>query len=148
MKRALSLVLRLGLGALFVIAGALKLRDPAAFVTAIANYQLYPQYAPFLAAALPALEILLGLALVAAPSRWRAAAAIGVALLLVMFTVGASAALARHIDISCGCFGTESGTINGLTIVRDLALIAAACTVVVLEGRRSATTRPAASSDR
>jgi putative oxidoreductase len=136
MKRALSLALRLGLGALFVVAGALKLRDPAAFATAIANYQLFPQHAALLAATLPALEILLGLAVVIAPSPWRAPAAIGMALLLVMFTVAASSALLRHIDIACGCFGSESGTIDALTLARDLALVGAAIVVVALERRR------------
>jgi uncharacterized membrane protein YphA (DoxX/SURF4 family) len=142
MKRALSLVLRLGLGGLFVVAGVLKLRDPSAFATAIANYQLYPQYAALLAATLPALEILLGIGIVAAPPRWRAPAATGIALLAVTFTLAASSALARRINIACGCFGSDSDTINAVTIARDLVLIAAAIAVTMLE------LRPAASSGR
>jgi putative oxidoreductase len=149
MKRPLSLVLRLGLGALFVIAGVLKLRDPAAFATAIANYQLYPQYAAFLAATLPALEIVLGVAVIVAPPRWRAPAGLGILLLTLMFTGAAASALVRKIDIACGCFGTDSGTINAWTMVRDLGLIAAGCAVVALERRAGADlSRPAASSGR
>jgi uncharacterized membrane protein YphA (DoxX/SURF4 family) len=146
MKRAISWALRLGLGALFVVTGVLKLRDPAAFATAIANYQLMPQLAALLAATLPMVEIVVGAALLLPSVRWRCAAAIGVAALMLMFTIAASAALARGIDISCGCFGVDSGRINGLTIVRDLALFAAAFLVLALD--RGMVTPPATSSVR
>jgi uncharacterized membrane protein YphA (DoxX/SURF4 family) len=133
MKRAISWALRLGLGGLFVVTGVLKLKDPAAFATAIANYQLWPQMAALLAATLPAVEVLSGLALIAAPPAWRRAAAIAIALMMVVFTVAAATALDRGIDISCGCFGADSGRVDALTIVRDLVLLGIAGAVVALE---------------
>jgi putative oxidoreductase len=125
-KPALALLARLGLGALFVIAGVLKLREPTDFATAIANYQLWPQLAAPLAAALPSIEIVVGLAVLIAPRPWRAGAAAAIALLMLMFTVATASAVVRGIDVACGCFGTESGTITGWTIGRDLALLAVA----------------------
>jgi putative oxidoreductase len=133
MRRAISWALRLGLGGLFLAAGVLKLLDPAGFATAIGNYQLVPALSAVLAATLPAIEIVVGLGLLVMPRSWRAAAGLGVALLMALFTIAAVSAVARGIDISCGCFGAESGRINVLTIARDLALLAAACLVVVLE---------------
>jgi putative oxidoreductase len=133
MRRAISWALRLGLGGLFVVTGVLKLRDPAAFATAIANYQLLPQFAALLAATLPAVEIFAGAALIATPSPWRRAAATAITLMMVVFTLAAVAALARGIDISCGCFGAESGRVDALTIVRDLVLLAAVGAMVRLE---------------
>jgi uncharacterized membrane protein YphA (DoxX/SURF4 family) len=137
MRRAISWALRLGLGGLFVVSGALKLRDPNAFATDIANYQLFPQHAALLAAMLPVAEIFAGAALIATPASWRRAAAAAIALMMVVFTVAAVSALARGIDISCGCFGSDSGRVDALTIVRDLALLGVAVAVVRLEGRRT-----------
>jgi putative oxidoreductase len=143
MKRAIGWALRLGLGGLFLVTGALKLRDPPAFATAVANYQLWPQLAGLLAASLPATEVVVGLSLLVLPRPWRRAAAVAAALMMVVFTIAAGSAVVRHIDISCGCFGAESGRIDVLTIARDLALLAGAVGLVVLEARS-----PAASSDR
>lgn len=142
MKTVVWWALRLGLGGLFVVAGVLKLRDPAAFATDIANYQLLPQYAALLAAMLPAVEILAGLALIAGPASWRRSAAAAIALMMVVFTVAAASALARGIDISCGCFGGESGRVDGLTIVRDVVLLAAAIAAVVLRATPRSATPP------
>jgi uncharacterized membrane protein YphA (DoxX/SURF4 family) len=144
-KVALTWALRLGLGGLFIAAGVLKLRDPLGFATAIANYQLFPQLAGVLAATLPTTEVLVGAALVASPRPWRGAAALGVALMMLLFTVAATVALVRGIDISCGCFGSEGGRISGLTIARDLGLLAAAAALLGLE-RGPGLSRPAASS--
>jgi len=133
MKPAVRWALRLGLGGLFLVTGVLKLRDPAGFATAVANYQLFPALAALLAATLPAVEIVAGLALIAAPGPWRRAAALAIALLMAVFTAAAGSAVARHIDISCGCFGVDSGRIDALTIVRDLVLLAAALGLVVID---------------
>jgi putative oxidoreductase len=142
MRRAVGWALRLGLGALFLVTGVLKLRDPAAFATAVANYQLWPQLAALIAATLPATEILVGLALLAAPRAWRRAAATAVALMMLVFTLAAVSALLRHIDISCGCFGAESGRLDVLTVARDLALLAAAAVLVRLESAHPPSASP------
>jgi putative oxidoreductase len=136
MKPAIRWALRLGLGGLFLVTGFLKLRDPAAFATAVANYQLLPRWSALLAATLPAVEIVAALALLVAPRPWRRAAAAAVAAMMALFTLAAATALHRHIDISCGCFGADSGHIDALTIARDLALLAAAIALVVLESDR------------
>lgn len=134
MTRGLAWALRLGLGAVFVGAGVLKLRDPTAFATDIANYQILPALAPFLAAVLPVTEILAGIALVVAwRAPWRRAAALAVGLMMLVFTGAAASVLARGIDVACGCFGGEGGTIDALTIARDVALVAAAGALVWLE---------------
>jgi uncharacterized membrane protein YphA (DoxX/SURF4 family) len=126
MKEALALVLRLGLGGLLVVAGALKLRAPVAFATEIANYQLVPAVAPYVAAVLPVVELVIGGALVVAPRAWRRAAALAALGLLATFTVAVATAYLRRINIDCGCFGTGGGPITGLTLARNLALMAAA----------------------
>lgn len=122
-------ILRLGVGALFLVTGVLKLGDPAAFAQEIHNYQILPELAPLGAATMPAIEIVLGGALCAAPRAWVRASALGTGALMVMFTAAVSLVLARGINISCGCFGAGSGPITMLTVVRDVALCAA-CAVI------------------
>ena len=92
LRDPLAILLRLGLGGVLVVAGVLKLRDPSGFAVEIANYQLLPALAPYLAAALPVTEIVLGLGLALFPRGWRRSAAIGVALLLLTFALAVSSA--------------------------------------------------------
>jgi uncharacterized membrane protein YphA (DoxX/SURF4 family) len=127
--------LRLGLGGLFVVTGVLKLADPSAFAVEIHNYQLFPSLSPVLAASLPAAELAVGAALLAGPRPWLRAGAAAAAALMVVFTVAVGSAVARGINISCGCFGAGSGPITLVTVLRDVALLAASAGVLHLSGR-------------
>jgi putative oxidoreductase len=130
MRAALALVLRVGLGGLLIVAGALKLRAPVAFATEIANYQLFPAVAPYVAAILPVVELLVGGAFVVAPRAWRRAAALAALGMLAAFTVAVGSAYFRRINIDCGCFGTGGGPITGLTLARNGVLMTAAALLV------------------
>jgi putative oxidoreductase len=130
---ALALVLRLGLAAMLLVAGALKLRDPAGFAAEIANYRLAPALAPHVAATLPAVEVVLALALAALPLVWRRAAALAATALLAMFAAAVASAYARGIDVACGCFGTGGDPIGALTLARNVALLSAAVALLALD---------------
>jgi len=52
--------------------------------------------------------------------------------LVVVFTVAAAQALARDINIDCGCFGSVRAPVTIATIARDLAFLAAGLAVIVL----------------
>ena len=132
---AITALLRLAIGSLLVAAGALKLRDPAGFAVEIANYQLFPALSPYLAATLPAVELVLGLGLLVFPLAWRRAAACGAAILLVSFTVAVTSAYVRDINIACGCFGGGGDAIGPLTLVRNGSLLAAVAALLALDGR-------------
>jgi putative oxidoreductase len=124
-------VMRLALGGLFVVAGALKLRDPAGFAQEIANYQLAPALSPYLAIGLPMIELVAGLAVLAPLVAWRRAGALAIAGLMVMFLVATLAVLARGVNVDCGCFGTGSGPVGWSTVLRDLALLGLAVLLAV-----------------
>jgi hypothetical protein len=53
---------------------------------------------------------------------WTRAAALLLAALLAVFTVGLASALTRGIDLACGCFG-GSAQATWWTVLRDLALL-------------------------
>lgn len=141
MRSAFTWVIRLGLAALFGYAGVMKLLDPEGFAREIANYQLFPDLAPHLAATLPTLECVAALALLAPDAQWRRAAALTITGMLVMFLVAVIWVLARGVNVDCGCFGTDSGSITWLTVARDLALIGAAAYLVFEEGRTKGSDR-------
>jgi putative oxidoreductase len=125
MKAALALLLRIVLGVLLLVAGMLKIRAPTEFASEIANYQLFPGIAPYLAATLPATELLLGAGLLVFPRVWRRAATVGALALLTTFAGAVGSAYFRHINIDCGCFGAGGGPITILTLLRNLLLIGA-----------------------
>ena len=125
----LTLAARLAVGALFIVAGALKLGDPTAFATEIANYRFLPELAPWLAVTLPSVEMVVGAAMIVAPMKWRRAASLAAMGLLVMFTVAIVHVVRAGINVDCGCFGGNSGPVTIWTGVRDLALLAAAALV-------------------
>jgi uncharacterized membrane protein YphA (DoxX/SURF4 family) len=135
-RRAGTLVLRVVLGGLFVAAGIAKAQDPSGFAQEISNYQLLPatmpQLAAQLASALPAMELVAGLALLLGPRRWMRAGAAAVAVLLLGLTVAVTAAAARGLDISCGCFGTGSGRVTWLTVARNLGLLGQAILLLLV----------------
>ena len=115
------------LGALFLWASATKVPDMAAFAESVANYRFVPPaLVPAAAAAVVGIEIASGLALLA--NVWSRAAAWVLAALLAVFTAGLSSALARGIDLACGCFGGSSPA-TWWTVLRDVALLALAVLV-------------------
>jgi uncharacterized membrane protein YphA (DoxX/SURF4 family) len=130
-RRGAGLWLRTGarilLGGVFVVAGVLKVPDPAAAVRAVRAYQLLPEplVAP-VAFGLPVVEIAVGLALLV--GVFVRTAAIAAAVLLVVYLVGVGSAWARGLQIDCGCFG-KGGTVAAgrtaypLDVVRDAALL-------------------------
>ncbi|APR86639.1 methylamine utilization protein MauE, putative [Minicystis rosea] len=128
--------LRLALGALFVFTGALKLGDPSGFAVEIHNYQLFPSLAAPMAATLPTIELVLGLALIAGPRAWVRGSALATGALMLVFTVAVGSVVVRGINISCGCFGAGSGTVTMMTVLRDVALVAACAAVYALAAPR------------
>ena len=99
-------LLRVALGVVFMVAAADKIASPGAFAQNIANYRLLPYQAiNALAIVLPWLEMVAGLLLVV--GWWTRAAVLIINGLLVVFIVAISQAMARGLDISCGCFDTD-----------------------------------------
>ncbi len=104
MKEWFGTLARLVVGGVWIVAGLLKVTDGAASVRAVRAYDLLPEsVVPTVGHALPALEIVVGLALIAG-ALTRAVAVVS-ALLFVAFIVGIASAWARGLQIDCGCFG-------------------------------------------
>ena len=121
--RCLLAISRVGVGGLFVRAGALKAVNPSQFLGDIESYGLLPyQAAVGMALYLPWLEILCGMATVV--KRLHIGAMTVLCVLTSLFTVAIISAWTRGLDISCGCFADHGGKPNFPELVfRDLAIL-------------------------
>ncbi len=137
-----GLLARLVTGGVWIVAGALKVTDPAASIAAVRAYQLLPSsVAEAVGLTLPALELVVGLALVLGVLT-RGAGVVS-ALLFVAFIIGIASVWARGIEIDCGCFGGGGAKADAASsypweIARDVALLAASAYVALLPRTRLA----------
>lgn len=97
------LIARLVLGALFIVASFDKIADPLAFAASITNYKLTSSFVALASATvLPWIELICGVLLLL--GFLRNGAGLVLMCLMAVFTVAVISALARGLDISCGCF--------------------------------------------
>jgi putative oxidoreductase len=119
------------LGVLFVGASLHKVAEPASFALDIATYDLLPlSLVNLVAIVLPWIELVAG-GMLLLGVRARAGGLL-VAAMMLIFSVALAAALARGLDMSCGCFasqGVAEDPISWLTLARDLGWLALAILV-------------------
>jgi uncharacterized membrane protein YphA (DoxX/SURF4 family) len=137
----LGTLARLILGGVWLAAGASKVGGLAASGRAVVAYRLLPpELANVIGAALPFLEIVLGVLLITGLATRISAVASGV--LLVAYIIGIASVWARGLRIDCGCFG-GGGDLTGdarpqyaIELVRDIALLAVAGFLLLFPGTR------------
>ena len=116
------LVVRLGLGFLFIMSSVPKIRQPYSFLGSIYGYELVgPKLGVLVAMVLPWVELFTGVCLVGGVFVGGALlASMGMG---VLFTFVLGSALYRHLDISCGCFSNAgAGKISYLTLIRAIVI--------------------------
>lgn len=137
-QHLVTLVGRLLLGAVLLVAGGLKAFVPAEAASAVAAYKILPtSLAHIVGYALPWLEIAIALLLITGISMRLASIVAGS--IMVLFIAAIISVWARGLLIDCGCFG-GGGAIDpslaaqvhktyALEIARDIGL---ACTALYL----------------
>ena len=124
----LTLLSRLILGVVLLVAGGLKIGNLPKSAMAVRAYELLPvSLANFLGYTLPWIEIGLGLLLIVGVTV-KISGALG-ALTMLAFIIAIAQAWARGLSIDCGCFG-GGGAIDPedtkylSKIIRDIGLMA------------------------
>ncbi len=124
-----TVLIRVALGAMLVLSGSVKMVDPASFGQIVARYDILPALlVPYAASLVPALELVLGLALLIG-LKVRASAAVAV-LLMAAFIVFISVNVFRGRSFECGCFQPRllglgfSENVSPWLIVRNCAFLA------------------------
>jgi uncharacterized membrane protein YphA (DoxX/SURF4 family) len=126
---------RLGLAAVWLIAGAGKVADPGTFAVSVQAYQVFPAAAASLVAAIvPLLEVALGLLLLFGVGIRLVGILSG--LLLVVYIAGIVQAWARGLSIDCGCFSRGGQVAQGQTqypldILRDTGFLVLAAWLAI-----------------
>jgi uncharacterized membrane protein YphA (DoxX/SURF4 family) len=117
------LVVRLGLGLIFIMSSVPKIQQPYAFLGSIYGYELVgPKMGVLVTMVLPWVELFTGVCLVGGVFVGGALlASMGMG---VLFTVVLASALYRHLDISCGCFSSNpgAGKISYITLIRAIVI--------------------------
>ena len=124
-----TLVLRIALAAVLIVAGALKIGHAADLASAIAGFRLLPGavVAP-LALALPYVEIFFGGYLLL--GLFTRTVAIVIAVQFALYAGAIASAVLRHIPADCGCFGPHDvATADWPHVAFDLALAAIAAII-------------------
>ena len=123
--RWLIIGLRWLIAIIFIYAGIGKIIDPATFTENIDNYRILPYLlVTIMAIILPWLEVLCGLFLII--SKMQKGAMLTLLGLTFMFLIAISSAIARGLDITCGCFvaDDEFTKIGYTRLIEDIILFA------------------------
>ncbi len=138
MKRMLHneyflLILRLTVASVFIFAGIEKIADPSSFSVSIDNYRLFPDFSiNIIAVFLPWLEVFAGILMLFGISVKETALVFN--FLLILFIAIVISALARGLNIDCGCFGTAAAQKVGLTKIFENILLLAAGILLQING--------------
>ncbi len=125
-KKIILVLLRLFLAGVFIYAGIGKIADPAGFADEIDNYRMLPYIlVTLMAAILPWVEVFCGVLLLF--GTWVRGTSLLLILMNVVFIIAIGSAMARGLDIECGCFkvGGES-KVGFVRLVEDFVFLAAA----------------------
>jgi uncharacterized membrane protein YphA (DoxX/SURF4 family) len=123
-------LVRVGLAAVWLVSGAVKLADPGQTYLAVKAYDVLPDgWVHPLATALPLLELAIGVFLLIGLGTRVAAVVAGI--LLVFLVAAVAQSWARGLTIDCGCFGGGGQVAAGQTrypqeIARDVGFLALA----------------------
>ena len=123
----IGLLVRVGLAAVWLVSGAIKVSDLNQTYIAVQAYDVLPAGAvSVVAAGLPFLELVLGVLVLAGLGTRVVAVVSGVVLLA--FIAGVAQSWARGLTIDCGCFGGGGQVTAGETqypqeIARDIGFL-------------------------
>lgn len=133
--RWIGLLARVYLALVFLAACWHKIRHPDAFAVDVATYQILPlALVNLVAITLPWIELGAGVMLLVG-FRARAGALMVTGMMLV-FLAALIVALAKGLDMSCGCFASQGAAedpISYRTVLRDLGWLALAVYVLLLD---------------
>ncbi len=126
---AVGLLARLVVGGIFVMYAADKIAAPSDFAMSIERYELLPlALVNLMAIVLPWIELVVGLFLLAGV-RLRASATVAAAL-LVVFIGAIASAMARGLEINCGC-SAHSETVGWGKLIEDGIYLLLAVRVII-----------------
>jgi uncharacterized membrane protein YphA (DoxX/SURF4 family) len=115
--QAFTLLVRMGLGCLFLYSALPKIRQPYDFLHDVYNYEIVgPKVGLLVAMTLPWMELLVAVCLLS--GIFVSGALLICVGMAAVFSFVVAWALHQGLDISCGCFGSGTEKITYLTLIR------------------------------
>jgi uncharacterized membrane protein YphA (DoxX/SURF4 family) len=129
-----SIIARVLLGGLLFYAGFNKLQDVPKFAKDIANFRLLPESLNHvLAIILPWNELVVGAMLIV--GIWTRAVSLASLFFFTVFAIAVTSAIARNLNIECGCLGNADASQVGIqTLAKDAVGLALGLFVYVSAG--------------
>ncbi len=113
---------RMVLSIIFIFFAIDKIADPVQFAKEINNYKILPDYLINISAIiLPWIELFVGF-LIFIGSKIKSASIITAAMLIV-FIIAVSIAMAKGLNINCGCSGSLAQKVGWAKIIENISLI-------------------------
>jgi len=121
--------LRWSLGVVFCLAGVLKILDPIGFHADLLAYELpMPDVVSrLIAVVFPCLELICGIGLIL--GFWRESVSLLAVMMSLVFVLMLTQAMARGLDLNCGCFGSARGhwlNLPSIALIRACLMLMAA----------------------
>jgi len=132
---SLALLVRIGLGFLFLYAAINKIFEPAKFAVVIYNYRAIPvEWLNFIAIVVPWIEAAVGFCLLI--GIWVDVAALILSGMTVFFIVLIISAVARGLNIECGCFSLDpqGSLVSWKRVIEDLFMVIGGMFLVIYHG--------------
>ncbi|MFQ5498367.1 MAG: MauE/DoxX family redox-associated membrane protein [Candidatus Zixiibacteriota bacterium] len=105
----LTLLFRLAVGITFIYASYYKIVEPLTFARSIWYYHMVPgNLINLMALILPWIELICGLLLIA--GVYYRGAVVWANIMVIIFIIALTTAIARGISIDCGCFKASEGS--------------------------------------
>ncbi len=115
-----TLLVRIGLGCMFLYSSLPKIRQPYDFLSSVYKYELVgPKLGLLIAMVLPWVELFVGVCLLG--SIFVGGALLVSVALGAIFTFVVGSAMYRGLEISCGCF-SAAGSIGYAALIRACAI--------------------------
>ncbi|PKL86626.1 MAG: hypothetical protein CVV22_00610 [Ignavibacteriae bacterium HGW-Ignavibacteriae-1] len=116
-------IARIIVGYIFLTYGIGKIANPTLFVSEIANYDMVPNFSlNMIAMILPWVETICGVLLITGV-KVRANSVITASMMFV-FVIAVISAMARGLDINCGCSSTNPQKVGFPKLIENLVLFA------------------------
>lgn len=130
-SRRVNIICRLSLAVVFALAAVGKILDPLEFSDAVAAFRILPiTWTNIFAITLPWIELFAAVILLM--KRMSKSSGFILALLNIIFVAAISSAMARGLDIECGCFTLSKAhdKVGWGLLARDCVLLALCLEVV------------------
>ena len=126
-----AVVLRYGLGCMFIWSALPKLRQPYVFLTSIYEYELVgPKLGMLAGMLIPWLELFIGICLIG--GIFIGGALLATTMLMAFFTFAHATVIYRDLQISCGCFSSSDPEVISYSSLIRNCLLLLACIIAFL----------------